>query len=115
MDRFLLWDKCSPSVVAAAYHSRIRNTNNTGRSDNTTCFRSCTGVQQGDPIGPFLFALAIHPIVLKLRSRIRNAYNRHDLLQHPAFMGFYLDDGMIVAHQTALADALRLLETREVV
>ena len=41
---------------------------------------SAEGVQQGDPLGPFLFCLAIQPLVLKLRSE---------------FKVFYLDDGTI--------------------
>ena len=38
------------------------------------------GVQQGDPLGPLLFCLVIHPLVLRLKSE---------------FKVFYLDDGTI--------------------
>ena len=39
---------------------------------------SAEGVQQGDPLGPLLFCLVIHPLVLQLR---------------PELCLFYLDDG----------------------
>ena len=41
---------------------------------------SAEGVQQGDPLGPLLFCLAIQLVVLKLQSE---------------FSVFYLDDGTI--------------------
>ena len=42
---------------------------------------SARGVQQGDPLAPFLFALAIHPVVAKLPALPLNSW--------------YLDDGTI--------------------
>ena len=39
---------------------------------------SAEGVQQGDPLGPLLLSLTVHPILKTLKSEIRN---------------FYLDDG----------------------
>lgn len=41
---------------------------------------SCTGVQQGDPIGPLLFSMAINPIITKLSLPLNV---------------WYLDDGVI--------------------
>ena len=41
---------------------------------------SAEGIQQGDPLGPLLFCLTIHPICLRLRSE---------------FKVFYLDDGTL--------------------
>ena len=35
---------------------------------------SCEGVQQGDPMGPLLFCLALHPILLALASPLRIAF-----------------------------------------
>ena len=50
--------------------------------------KSSEGVQQGDPLGPLLFCLTIHPMVEKLRSELR---------------AFYLDDGTLGGN---LEDAL---------
>ena len=44
------------------------------------------GVQQGDPLGPLLFALTIHPLIKEMEKRWPNL----DLL------AFYLDDGTLV-------------------
>ena len=45
-----------------------------------TTLLSAEGVQQGDPLGPLLFCLVIHPLVLQLGSELRL---------------FYLDDGTL--------------------
>ena len=45
-----------------------------------TILHSAEGVQQGDPLGPLLFCLVIHPLVLQLESELRV---------------FYLDDGTL--------------------
>ena len=45
-----------------------------------TILLSKEGVQQGDPLGPLLFCLMIHPMILQLRSEFRV---------------FYLDDGSL--------------------
>ncbi|CAO2814623.1 unnamed protein product [Amaranthus hypochondriacus] len=47
--------------------------------------RSCQGVQQGDPLGPLLFALVLHPLV----CRIRDSF---DL----CLQAWYLDDDTII-------------------
>ena len=47
--------------------------------------RSSCGVQQGDPLGPLLFAITLHPLVLKIQSECPS------LLLNK----WYLDDGTI--------------------
>ena len=54
---------------------------------------SATGVQQGDPLGPLLFAAAIQPMAAALRSGL-------DLWL------FYLDDGVLAGDVPAVAAAL---------
>ena len=56
---------------------------------------SAEGVQQGDPLGPLLFCLAIQPLVLKLRSE---------------FNVFYLDDGTIGGCVEDVIHDLQLVE-----
>eukprot|EP00435_Cladocopium_sp_Y103_P070503 s1049_g35.t1 len=58
------------------------------------------GVQQGDPLGPLLFATAIHTLTQELRS------GPLDL----AF--FYLDDGVIAGAITAVGAALAHIQRR---
>ena len=56
---------------------------------------SAEGVQQGDPLGPLLFCLAIQPLVLKLQSE---------------FSVFYLDDGTIGGCVEDVIHDLQLVE-----
>ena len=58
------------------------------------------GVQQGDPLGPLLFSLAIHPLVKELRAC------GLDLSL------FYLDDGILCGTAETVAKALTLLRSR---
>ena len=53
------------------------------------------GVQQGDPLGPLLFCLTIHPMVLQLRSELRM---------------FYLDDGSLGGSLSDVLHDLQLVE-----
>jgi hypothetical protein len=50
---------------------------------------SAEGVQQGDPLGPLLFCLTLHPILQLLRSD---------------FKVFYMDDGTIDGNHEVVAE-----------
>lgn len=59
---------------------------------------STTGVQQGDPLGPLLFALVLHPLVHRIRDCCK-------LLFH----AWYLDDGTIIGDTKEVAKALDII------
>ncbi|GKA75546.1 putative reverse transcriptase domain-containing protein [Tanacetum coccineum] len=56
---------------------------------------STTGVQQGDPLGPLLFALVLHPLVHRIRDCCQ-------LLFH----AWYLDDGTIIGDTKEVKEGL---------
>ncbi|KAK9732675.1 hypothetical protein RND81_04G014600 [Saponaria officinalis] len=62
------------------------------------CLWSCQGFQQGDPLGPLLFALVLHPLVCKIRDSF-------DL----TLQAWYLDDGTIVGNTLVVGKVLELL------
>jgi hypothetical protein len=65
---------------------------------DSTRLGSARGVQQGDPLGPALFAIAIHPQILEVKRRVDE--------QFPGeldFTAFYLDDGTIAGTDQAVA------------
>jgi hypothetical protein len=59
---------------------------------------SATGVQQGDPLGPLLFALVLHPLIHQIRDSCK-------LLLH----AWYLDDGTLVGDSGEVAKALDII------
>ncbi|PWA80994.1 hypothetical protein CTI12_AA190310 [Artemisia annua] len=59
---------------------------------------SATGVQQGDPLGPLLFALVLHRLVHKIRDSCK-------LLLH----AWYLDDGTVIEDSEEVARALDII------
>ena len=81
---------------------------------------SATGVQQGDPLGPFLFAIALKPIIDRMRALIPTWQNEADRHQpgseseRDCLLAFYMDDGVIVGRHFVLLRALDFLRSREV-
>ena len=61
-------------------------------------WQSTTGVQQGDPLGPFLFACSIHPILQALQEKFPDVYQK-----------WYLDDGILHGPLVSLDAALQLV------
>ena len=61
---------------------------------------SCCGVQQGDPLGPLGFALALHPIVERINRELST------LLINV----WYLDDGTLCGSAQDLLKALAIIE-----
>ncbi|GJT18909.1 reverse transcriptase domain-containing protein [Tanacetum coccineum] len=60
--------------------------------------RSCQGVQQGDPLGPLLFALVLHPLICKIRDSFSLS-----------LQAWYLDDGTIIGDTLVVGKALELI------
>ena len=68
-------------------------------SDGVCCIQSAEGVQQGDPMGPFLFALALQPC---LRSASRGV--------SPGLVMSYLDDAVIAGPKEQVVSAFSTLQ-----
>lgn len=66
----------------------------------TATLQSSAGVQQGDPLGPLLFAAAVQPLAQELRA------GPLDLAM------FYLDDGLLAGDVGAVAHALQHVQQR---
>ena len=62
---------------------------------------SLTGLHQGDPLAPLLFAVAIFPLLKKVKAEVPNL-----LLQ-----SFYLDDGTFVGEIANLQRAVDIVAT----
>ena len=61
---------------------------------------SASGVQQGDPLGPLLFALAVQPLAKELKDLGLD------------ICVFYLDDGVLAGNTRTVARALQLVQQR---
>ena len=59
---------------------------------------SAQGVQQGDPLGPLLFALTWHPIALRIERETQLLWQ-----------SWYLDDGVLVGTIAELSRALNII------
>ena len=57
------------------------------------------GVQQGDPLGPLLFALGIHPMILRMNAECNLLLN-----------AWYLDDGTLVGPTEEVLKALSIIQ-----
>lgn len=71
--------------------------------------RSVLGAQQGDPLGPLLFALALQPILTRLQEHLEDKFPHGTNM-----LCFYLDDGLIIGKHTVLVEALQFLGHEEV-
>ncbi|GKC06001.1 putative reverse transcriptase domain-containing protein [Tanacetum coccineum] len=60
---------------------------------------SATGVQQGDPLGPLLFALILHPLLHKIKDSCK-------LLLH----AWYLDDGTVIGDSEEVVRVLDIIK-----
>ena len=65
-----------------------------------TIIRSCCGVQQGDPLGPLGFALALQPIVDSIQAKVPNL----------KLNAWFLDDGVLIGSPADLSLALAIIE-----
>ena len=63
---------------------------------------SQSGVQQGDPLGPMLFALVLHKLVTSIDA--------DDDCFHLLLEAWYLDDGALAGERSAVLRALQLIE-----
>ena len=61
---------------------------------------SSAGVQQGDPLGPMLFALALQPLLLRISA-----------LPGLRLSAWFLDDGTLAGSATAVIQGLKLVQT----
>ena len=81
------WLECCYTVQPVLYFG--------GRS-----LRSCCGVQQGDPLAPLAFAIALHPILEKIALEVPSL----------SLHCWYLDDGVVCGCKEDLLKVLSIIE-----
>ena len=62
--------------------------------------QSMAGVQQGDPLGPLLFSLVLHPLALRIQAEF----------PHLNLCVFYLDDGLIIGDTADVYQVFKLIQ-----
>ena len=67
--------------------------------DSDLAIPSCAGVQQGDPLGPMLFCLVLHPVVLRISQTCPH------ILRHQ----WYLDDGSLAGPSLQILKAFGVI------
>ena len=72
--------------------------------------RSVTGVQQGDPLGPFLFSLVLHPLASALNHIMHSTESEQE--STPVLLHEWYFDGIIIAKHEALTKNLHLDKLR---
>ena len=90
----------TPEIYPFVYQCYSKDSNLFfGNAENNYVITSAEGVQQGDPLGPFLFSLTINNLIRSCQSELNL---------------WYLDDGTLASDtETVLADYKKILDAGE--